>query len=182
MNLFSKFSIVAVALGFALSPLTSQAFTLHSYSWDDPESITYTWGANLDDGPSAIRTAFSQGISDWNSTATRVWFSYNSSYVEGVLDSTCVSDNPAWLGGTNAYVDTYDNTRMTGFHSRINSCGMNVSNATWARSVAGHELGHGLALAETSTTGALMNQSRDRMKIYVPQADDITGVNKKYPY
>lgn len=54
-------------------------------------------------------------------------------------------------------------------------------NANERRSVAGHEWGHALGLDDDNPgSGSLMDQSRDRNTIYVPQVDDRSGINAQY--
>ena len=51
-------------------------------------------------------------------------------------------------------------------------------------SVAAHELGHALGLADTSTNDSLMNRTTSvrygTYGIYYPQTDDINGANYLY--
>ncbi|MFC4619539.1 matrixin family metalloprotease [Camelliibacillus cellulosilyticus] len=54
-----------------------------------------------------------------------------------------------------------------------------ISTKNVARTAAGHELGHGIGLDQSSSK-AMMSSSRDRTKVYVPQTDDINGVNARY--
>jgi hypothetical protein len=176
VNTFQKtVSVVLLFLVTAL-PFSTSAYTLAGYTWPTSVSgLSYKWGSNLQTSGGLSRTAFESAISDWNGTATKVFFS-NSTGSSNILDTYYKIDSTDY-GVTNV---TSSGSSIVCFTSEINVGNTNVVNTTnVARSAAGHELGHGLGLAHTSST-ALMNQNRDRTKIYTPQSDDINGVNSMY--
>lgn len=53
--------------------------------------------------------------------------------------------------------------------------------STFRRSVANHELGHHIGIRHSTVSPAVMNSGRDRETVYLPQVDDVCGVNHRYP-
>ncbi|HEU4962562.1 MAG TPA: hypothetical protein VFV52_01695 [Bacilli bacterium] len=172
-----KFLIGSVILSLSLLPTVANAWSGTVDYWSDISGLSYTWGSNLQ-GSSLSKTAFQQAVSDWNSTPTRVYFTYNSSsFTE--FNTECITDSSEY-GYTQVYSLDLDPQY---FKSFLNVCKSDFSQTNIARSVANHELGHGLTLYDDNFTSptAIMNQNRNRTNVYVPGSDDILGINTKYP-
>ncbi|WP_238546061.1 matrixin family metalloprotease [Tumebacillus flagellatus] len=178
MRLFRNLAIFSVVAGVGLLPVVTHAYTLNSWSWNSSVSgLNYRWGSNLQVSGSVARTAFENAISDWSATPTKVYFSYNSGS-SNTFNTINVADDALY---GQKYTTTQGNVILY-FNANINIGNNDITTANVARSAAVHELGHGLGLADTFSSPAIMNSSRNRAVTYIPQQDDINGVNAKYGY
>lgn len=136
---------------------------------------TYSWGDNMG-GSSVIKSAWQSAVSDWKGKQSKVEFVYSSSS-DSKLHSFHSTDK-------SLYGEMRWNTDLLGFVTKfngyINNNATNITTTNVARSTANHELAHAMGLDHVSGT-SIMNSSRDRTKIYVPQIDDVNGINARYP-
>lgn len=171
-----KFTLLGVVLSmFVVVPFSARAYVLEPYYWKNGVgNLTYKWGDRLKTSGTVIRNAFEDALYDWYWTPTKVKFSYNSSS-KNTLNSYYLNDS------TEYGVTTINHTgsSINYFTAKVNAGNSETSTKNVARSAAGHELGHGIGL-DHSSSKAIMNSSRDRTKVYVPQTDDINGVNARY--
>lgn len=169
--------IVIIILLFCLNRVF--AYSLSSYKWEGtsyPIYLTYMLGDNIDSGDSVISLAFKTAISDWNNAQNRIYFSKASSS-KNVLNSYYLSSTSEY-----GYCDISYNTStkyINYFLANVNAGNPNITGNNVARSVANHELGHGVGL-DHSTKTAVMNTARNRTTIYIPQVDDINGMYAQY--
>jgi predicted Zn-dependent protease len=136
--------------------------------------VNWRWGGSITDGHKA---AFQQSLTDWNNAQSKKRF-VNRTDAEGVLDSyTNATDG--YIGYTYTIQDS--SNCITSWVSKVNKYydADYLYDPTYARSAAGHELGHVLGLAHTNNT-AIMNPNRNYGQIYVPQTDDINGIANLY--
>jgi hypothetical protein len=152
-----------------------QSVFAFSYTGDqlcDDYYVYYRWGGNITE---PHKEAISQSVTDWNNAQNKRRFVQNPS-ASGVFDSYYSSTDDYygysyWETGLDSCTDDWV-VKMNKFYDSNNDL-------NFGRSVAGHEIGHILGLAHTNWT-ALMNIDRDRYSIYIPQTDDINGVNNLY--
>lgn len=121
------------------------------------------------------------GRSSWNNSSAKVTLttdnaSNNRIYVQ--------SYNDEWYGVTTA-LSKESGKYLTLFDIKINAktISRDASNFNnFARSTIAHEIGHVFWLDDNPSSGnkSLMNHSRNRETIYVPQSSDIANVNAKY--
>lgn len=149
--------------------------------WDfrlEENWTNFIWGDNLQTLGTVHRTAWSTAIDDWESAAD-VSILYSSRSANR-LESSWVDDE-AWYGLTT--IEEYDYDANLGWYiTEQFLCELNSAasmSATVARSVANHEFGHVFGLDHT-TGNSIMNSGRNRNQIYIPQADDIAGVEAIY--
>lgn len=171
-------AIVATGAYIALTPSTSQAFTVEQCR-QPSSSIGYTTGSGIA-GDYASPT--SGAVSSWNS-ATAINF-YRSSNPTVSLNAVNFGNTGYdgithyWCYGSNYLVaNAYYNTYYTNGYGPYGK-----------RQVMAHELGHTIGLWEASGNScsglALMYPNSARYYtcgIYTPQQDEINGVNYLYP-
>lgn len=172
---------VTFVLAFAIfaTQLPSQvaAYTFAPCWWPSSSTqVTYKWGPNQQNPIYLWRQRFTQSVSDWSSSTVRPDLVENSSS-PNVLDSYDAAD-----GNYGTATLVCSGTSMISFTAKANSYYGPTYNwdTNFMRSIAGHELGHGLGLNHSTST-AIMNTSRDRYVIYVPQSDDTSGIAALYP-
>ncbi len=170
---------IAVTLAVLL-PVPAAAFNDFDNAchwWNTtPMNISFDWGPNLQNPSYLWRLRFSDSVGDWNSIGAKpvtTWSSGSSN----VLDSYTEADN------------RYGKTLITcvfGFENRFTSYansnyGPDYNWDTFGmRRVTGHELGHGLGLGH-SNFWAIMNTNSPLTGPYLPQTDDLNGLNSMYP-
>jgi hypothetical protein len=136
-------------------------------------SLGYKWGSNLQTPGSWWRNAFEASLSDWNQTPTNVSFYSNSN---GPVTMNTYNEDDGRSGKT---IWSCSGSTLVSAVSMGNVFNTS-SNANVRRSVSGHELGHAIGLGH-SYYFALMGYNPDPSTYYVPQQDDIDGVNVLYP-
>ena len=171
-----------VALGLAIMLFVSictqaSAYSLWGYKWSS-KAIYYEVHSNAS---GVNNTAFTGGIGSWNTNTnvTLISSSVNKTVYCNVISMSTVD----WDGLCSPYVSgslfsevfCFLNTYYTGSYS-----------ANKRQSVAAHEIGHALGLADLSSgSTALMNgytyYRYDTNGVYTVQTDDKNGVNYLYP-
>ncbi|WP_053784084.1 zinc metalloprotease [Paenibacillus xylanivorans] len=136
---------------------------------------SYSWGDNMG-GSSVIKSAWQSAVSDWKNKQSKVEFVYSSSS-DSKLHSYHSADKTLygemqWTSDLLKFV--------TKFNGYINNNANNITTTNVARSTANHELAHAMGLDHVSGT-SVMNSNRDRATIYLPQTDDVNGINARYP-
>jgi len=127
-------------------------------------------------GSSVIKSAWQSAVSDWKSKQSKVEFLYSSS-----SDSKLHSFHSVDKGLYGEMRWTSDFLKfVTKFNGYINNNANNITTTNVARSTANHELAHAMGLDHVSGT-SVMNSSRNRATIYLPQTDDVNGINARYP-
>lgn len=136
---------------------------------------TYKWGDRLTTSGSIIRNGWEAGDAAW----------YNASSFNFLENSMSVNVLNSWVESSSSYygrMTTYFDS-STKIVSRIagdiNAGNTNITTANVAKSTAVHELGHAIGIAHNSGT-SIMNSSRNRATMHVPQTDDKNGVNAIY--
>jgi hypothetical protein len=118
-----------------------------------------------------LDSAFVTGKEDWDATPTKVGFGYNASSYQ--VQGRDYSSADGYRGKT-----LLDPTKPE--YVWLNWNYLQSDTTTRRRSTAGHEWGHALGLDHVGGS-ALMNDVRNRDTIYVPQSDDIKGIQALYP-
>lgn len=172
---------LALVLGIivlaAQTPAPAAAYTFAPCWWPASSTqVTYKWGPNQQNPIYLWRQRFTQSVSDWNNSVVRPDLVENSGS-SNVLDSYDAAD-----GNYGVAQLVCNGTSMVRFTAMGNSNRGPEYNwdTNFMRSITGHELGHGLGLNHSTAT-AIMNTSRNRYVLYVPQADDANGIAALYP-
>lgn len=160
-----------------LCPILISHGQVYAYSYTGLKLCTfyadYRWGGSI---IPTHKDAFELAIGDWNRVQSKKSFRQGSSNAPGVLDT--YQTNEKELGVANI-VYNKETKCVIAWASKINSFYPETHYLTAARSVGNHELGHVLGLDHTNNP-AIMNINRDRQSMYLPQTDDINGVNALY--
>lgn len=167
--------IVAVALMTIAQP--ANAYSLigakQDFIWGN--TIDFQWG-NLTDNNSTWTDMFLQAGYSWNNAQTKFQW--------GNVSSSSNIQQMYYVTNSNEYGRTQLQWSPAGIFTRawmeVNQYSVSSKSWNFQKSVATHELGHGVGLGESSASPAVMNQARDREKIYTPQTDDVDGVNHIY--
>ncbi len=125
-------------------------------------------------------SALAQAIPSWNGTPTKAFISLSSNSSNEVYGGNY---DASWYGMYYKLEDDgYGSAKK--FSIAVNGNAIVVAQSrgedttNYLRSTLAHELGHALHLGDlTNTSEELMNQNRDRSKIYTPQSGDVQGVN-----
>jgi hypothetical protein len=161
---------VCLVLSLTLAPANEAA----AYSFTGEKQcyfyVYWRWGGSI---TSLHKSAFQQALTDWNNSQGMRRFVGGTSSAPGAIDT--YNENDGAYGKSVWYYDS--DGCITSWASKLNDYYGNTF--TTARSSANHELGHILGLDHT-TNWAIMQVGRDRNVIYVPQTDDINGINALY--
>ena len=144
-------------------------------------TVKWKWAPSPYTPSTTYQTAYNASRGDWDATSTPISFSYVTSpwweaqhhleaYDFGPSDTRYGTQGDGCSGGDRTYTYASLNTRK-----------LDSESANFKRSVAGHELGHYIGPVHSTHTPALLNQSRNRNTVYVPQWDDVCAVNDYYP-
>ncbi len=171
--------VCILILSLVFSSNVTSAYVAKSFKWAGsiyPITVTYKWGDRLTQ-PGVIKNGYIYALSDWNSMQMRINFSESSSS-SNVLNSYTVTSSSEY-GYCNSSYNTSTNT-YNYFLAFVNTGNTHISESNVARSVAGHELGHGISLGEGNVADTLMDQGRDRTVTYRPTRDELDGINTIY--
>lgn len=144
------------------------------------KKIYYKWGNFTHNYTTYFyaKYAWMTAVSDWPNADSTVSCIYQSSITSELRITYVVSSS--FYGEMQM---TYNaSNSITEFYGELNCGNSKMSTPTIARSVANHELGHLLGLDDIYTGTAVMNTSRIRENIYLPQTDDINGEKSAYGY
>lgn len=163
---------LAFSIIFIISSTDANAYSLNGRKLPS-KSFAYKWGDNLSESSSVIGDAFRSATGDWYSAVSINLF-YTTA-AKSTFNSYHVSSSSEY-----GYTTTYFNT-STGivnyYEAYVNGSNSNITKNNVARSVAVHELGHPMGLADLQSGTAVMNQQRNRENIYIPQTDDKNGIS-----
>lgn len=163
---------VVFSIIFVMSSTNANAYSLNGRKLPS-KNFAYKWGDNLSESSSVIADAFRTATGDWYS-AVNIDLFY-STLAKSTLNSYHVSSSSEY-----GYTSTSYNS-STGivnyYHAYVNGSNSNITKNNVARSVAVHELGHPMGLADIQSGTAVMNQQRNRENIYTPQTDDTNGIS-----
>lgn len=140
---------------------------------------------NTGDFSSALQTAFSVALNDWNYNLSKFEWGSVSEIPSGCSDNelNIFSSADNTLYGRCQYAG-YIGGNYTSAWAELNQYALETyrtTSANFKRSVAGHELGHAICLDDyNSVTTVLMSHIRNRDTLYTPQMYDIYGVNQVY--
>lgn len=156
----------------------ADAYAKEGYKWSSPSSLSYYFGSGTS---SYNQGVWNNAVSSWNATSTPVYFSHS----EGVIELYQVNDAYTDADGNSTVYYNSSTHLITSSKSWVNSYYVYSYSSTKEQSVAAHELGHVLGLADLSSSAyALMNgytgDRYDSYGIYKPQSDDVNGVNAIY--
>lgn len=167
--------ICIMSMMIGLQIYNVEAYSLQGYKLSSKQ-VSYMWGPNLVSKNNIYTRAFENAASSWNSASgfkfTRthlgpnqfdIWYEKSSSLYGKCVTSYNINSKEVFY-----------------FKAKLNSGNPNITKSNVARSTACHELGHAMGLGDLSSKTAIMNTSRDRTKIYVPQTDDKNGIKAIY--
>lgn len=124
----------------------------------------------------AYTPTFNASLAAWNNATPVVNLTESSESPNFVKDSAYAD---SWVGCYSYSYNPKDGTTL--FNIRLNTSILDTKSSNYRQSVLVHELGHALSLADNPPTSpSIMRYDRNRELIYVPQADDIHGVNVIY--
>ncbi|MBO0589615.1 MULTISPECIES: matrixin family metalloprotease [unclassified Sporosarcina] len=178
MNKNLILSVLLVMILFFISATTTNAYSFNTRNWPKKPLQPYTVTLQYTTTNSTYKSTFTTAVSDWNSAQSKIKYVLTDNIAPNKVGTENV-DDPSLYGTCYAL-----NGSSLYFNAVINIGNPQiVNNSLTRRSAAVHELGHGIGLGhETPPVLSVMNSQRDRTKVYIPQQDDIQGVNMKYPY
>lgn len=162
----------------------------YSYKWA-VDSTTYKYGSNL---PTDFRAGNDYGAAVWTSEANSNWiYAYNSSssnyvdyvYIDGPTSVAAYTTRTIYNGFIVSFKIEYDNSE-----DWYTSTGVPGTNQVDLRSIAAHEMGHGLGLHHTQSRYCPGTSSNATMCSGYPlgttyprtlEADDRDGLAAMYP-
>lgn len=172
-----KFKLVSLITATGIS--IGIASVVHAFVPFQAGYVSSSFSVKNSDLNQTYFTALEQAVLSWNSTPTSALVSLSNTSSNLVF---AVSNDYSWYGYyTRAESDSYGNA--TKFLIEINAKRIlkdaenGVSVVNTPRSTIAHELGHALHLDDLNSGSSLMSHSRKREEIYIPQQDDIDGVN-----
>jgi predicted Zn-dependent protease len=137
--------------------------------------LRYRWGPEIDyPAPLGLswRSAFTYAVDDWNSTPTLIYFTPGGE--DFMFDTYYATDGSRGRLLLMVYDGAGKCIEMRPAGNRGTSQSLYE-----AEHAANHEMGHGLPLAHSDRSDALMWSAYNA--VGVPQQDDINGVNWMYP-
>jgi hypothetical protein len=176
-----------VVLAFVLMPLVAQAYNLEGPRWPGQPSPGYCC-ANITWEQTAVysvdATGWRNGANAWTNSPALV--SFSNSTTPNIFAGDTNSSSVGWDGlttyssytGNNGVKYFNNGTQVTLNYYYTQSYGTNE-----IQSVSTHEFGHSLGLAHTSACVIMNPYTSTRYSqcgVYVPQSDDIAGVNSLY--
>jgi len=173
-------SILAAVLSVSFvcaAPQLAKAYSLigakQKFYYDNV--VPFQWG-RLTEDDTEWTEIFRQAANSWNTAQDEIEWGYLSGS-SNVMQVYYDDNNEREYGRTQIKIS---NGVITLAWMEINQATVSDKSSKFKRSVATHELGHGLGLSDTSSSPAIMNQNRDRNTIYTPQADDVAGIKAIY--
>lgn len=178
------YKAVVILLGLVLTMTLvlpthpASAFTLigGKQSFYSPGVIAFKWGIGTDT-ETIWRQAFLSAAYDWDYEQNYVRWGNLASGTSNVMQTYSLYD-PAEYG--RARLALSDGI-ITAAFIELNTFSLSDKPWTFKISVASHEQGHGFGLNENNSVyWSVMNQNRDRLTIFSPQADDVAGIEYIY--
>lgn len=177
-----KLSIVFLSTFILLISITSAyAYTVLSYTQNFYYNnvVAYKWSTGTWE---PYTSAFETALSDWNNSQSDFQWGYCEDTPSGCSDNQMGGvyylENSTQTGRTQI---SASNGHYTRAWCEMNQWVCDDKTSTYKRSVANHEVGHAMSLADNNNvTYSIMNQNRNRTSIYVPQSADINAVTTVY--
>lgn len=177
--------IVVVFMLFPVLTASGAGYAFTGQKWDKVNYQTLTLKVKYSTIISnSAKTAFDSAVSDWNSAQSKIKFELSAANTTSQnIVTTQYSEDQSLYGDCDVYYNTSTN-KIQYFVAKINIGNNSVNNtAKIARSAAVHELGHAMGLDHVFPPYlAIMNSSRDRETVYIPQKNDKDGINSLYLY
>lgn len=176
MTVLAGVGVLATALLAATQPALAYKYLGLKQAFSYGDVIPYKWG-NLTNNESTWTEMFRKAGYNWATAQNKFQW--------GATSSSSNIQQMYYLVNSNEFGRTQASGTMGGFFDwawmEVNQYSVTGKSWNFQVSVAGHELGHGLGLADENTVSpALMNQNRNRDTIVNPQADDLNGTNALY--
>lgn len=150
-------------------------------------SVVFAWDTNFDAYSNIYSFQINTTNTDYvNATGNAKTSWNNATYKVGLSAVTSSSNKVNWNSSFATGYGLYKHYSLLNYFTITIYDGGIVADFTYTnlpyvrRSVVVHEMGHSLGLAEWTAVTCIMNQNRDRSQIFVPQSDDIAGVNALY--
>ena len=172
MKLSSKKIYFILLVVISLISCTTIIYSYLSTAYGYPTSIIAIKNACSD----TYTPTFNASLAAWNNATPIVELTESSESLNFITDGAYAD---SWVG---CYTYSYNKKAGTTlFNIRLNTSILDSKSSNYRQSVLVHELGHALSLADNPPTSlSIMRYDRDRELIYVPQTDDINGVNAIY--
>ena len=169
---------IRVLIGMLISVVVLTLVSTNTLAWV-PSSKIWPYGINPLSWNEFYTTtelsyAFYDAKVDWDFTSTPISFIYSEESFQ-VMGAEYDEDD-----GLNGYCwRFYVGDNVYAADIWLNWYTLEDDTANERRGTAGHEWGHVFSLSH-EVGAVLMNPSRNRSSIYVPQSDDVNGVNDIY--
>ena len=148
--------------------------------WQNPPGtlqVNFKWGSINTSGGWA--SDFQSAAGHWTNAGAAVGMAYNAGAAAEVHTYYSSSDNRGGYTSMWCNVFPWSTADFDAFGNTYYASDAGGFNA-YRRFVATHELGHGLSLGHSSSSSALM-YGPSYGGFYLPQTDDVNGLNAMYP-